>query len=62
MGFPWKRLITRRRGAVCLGVGALFCVASGMAAQKNDNPWQAAVAARQAFEAEPAGEHTKAEY
>ena len=62
MGFPWKRLFTRRRGAVCFGVGALFCVASGMRAQKNDSPWQSAVAARQSFEAEPSSEHTKAEY
>jgi len=62
MGFLWKRLFTRRRGAVCLGVGALFCVASSSTAQKSDTPWQAAVAARQSFEAEPSGEHSKAEY
>jgi N-acetylmuramoyl-L-alanine amidase len=63
MGFLWQRLVARRRGAVCFGVGALFCVGSAMGAGQNGgSAWQAAVAARQAFEAEPAGEHTKAEY
>jgi len=63
MGFPWKRLFTRRRGAVCLGVGALFCVLSATAATpESTQSWQAALSARQAFESEPSGEHTKAEY
>ena len=63
MGFLWQRMVARRRGAICFGVGALFCFGSAMGAGQNGgNAWQAAVAARQSFEAEPAGEHTKAEY
>ena len=63
MGFPWKRLFTRRRGAVCFGVGALFCALSANASiPESTQAWQAALSARQAFESEPSGEHTKAEY
>jgi len=63
MGFPWKRLFTRRRGAVCFGVGALFCALSANASTpESTQAWQAALSARQAFESEPSGEHTKAEY
>jgi N-acetylmuramoyl-L-alanine amidase len=63
MGFPWKRLGARRRSAVCFGVGALFCALSATAATpESTQSWQAALSARQAFESEPTGEHTKAEY
>ena len=63
MGFLWKRLSARRRSAVCLGVGALFCALSATATTPESNQsWQAALSARQAFESEPSGEHTKAEY
>jgi N-acetylmuramoyl-L-alanine amidase len=63
MGFPLLRLMARRRDVVCLGVGAMLCVGSVVAAPRvKVDAWQHAVDAREAFEAEPAGTHTKAEY
>jgi N-acetylmuramoyl-L-alanine amidase len=62
MGFLWQSFLVRRRGAVCLGVVGMMCASSAFAAKAKADAWQAAVEARASFEAEPAGEHTKAEY
>jgi N-acetylmuramoyl-L-alanine amidase len=62
MGFLWQSFIVRRRGAVCLGVVGMMCAGTGFAVKAKADAWQAAVDARTSFEAEPAGEHTKAEY
>jgi N-acetylmuramoyl-L-alanine amidase len=59
----WQSFRVRRRDAVCGCVGAALCVgALASAPRVNADAWQNAVAARQAFEAEPSVEHTKAEY
>ena len=39
-----------------------MCASLAFAAKVKADAWQAAVEARTSFEAEPAGEHTKAEY
>ena len=62
MGFLWQSFIVRRRGAVCLGVVGMMCAGSALAVKAKADAWQAAAEARASFEAEPAGEHTKAEY
>ncbi len=62
MGFLWQNFIVRRRGAVCLGVVGMVCAGPAVAVKAKVDAWQAAVDARTSFEAEPAGEHTKAEY
>ncbi len=62
MGFLWQSFLVRRRGAVCLGVVGMMCAGSALAIKAKADAWQAAVEARTSFEAEPAGEHTKAEY
>jgi N-acetylmuramoyl-L-alanine amidase len=62
MGFLWQNFIVRRRGAVCLGVVGMVCAGPAVAVKAKADAWQAAVEARTSFEAEPAGEHTKAEY
>ena len=62
MGFLWQSFLVRRRGAVCLGVVGMMCAGSVLAVKAKADAWQAAVEARTSFEAEPAGEHTKAEY
>lgn len=56
------------RGRCFIGAVAVSCVcctglsAAALAARTKVDPWQAALAARRTFEAEPAGTHTKAEY
>ena len=62
MGFPWQRSGVRRRDAVCFGVAVMMCAGSASGMPARPDAWQEAIAARQAFEAEPAGEHTKNEY
>ena len=54
--------MVRRRDAVCFGVAVMVCAGSAWGRPARQDSWQAAVDARQAFEAEPAGEHSKAEY
>jgi len=63
MGWVNLRLVARGRDAMvfCAVAGAcVWCHAAAM--QAKTNAWQEALDARQAFEAEPAGEHSKAEY
>jgi len=62
MGFSWQSCTVRRRDAVCFCVALMACAGSAYGRPARLDAWQAAVEARQAFEAEPAGEHTKAEY
>ena len=70
MGRSGYRLVARGRVAVGGCVAALVLVVAagdatadpyGMKDKKGD-AWSEAVSARASFEAEPAGEHTKAEY
>ena len=63
MGWVNLRLVARGRDAIvfCAVAGACVCCHAASMQGKTD-AWQAALDARQAFEAEPAGEHSKAEY
>ena len=66
MGALSQRWVVHGRCAV--GVTAVTCVCfaglsyAAVTSRAKPDPWQAALAARQAFEAEPSGTHTKAEY
>jgi N-acetylmuramoyl-L-alanine amidase len=67
MGFLLLSFSDARRGAVCVGVGALLCVNAFAATQHAAHhaelsPWDQAIAIRQQFEMEPTGTHTKSEY
>jgi N-acetylmuramoyl-L-alanine amidase len=62
MGWVTLRLVARGRDAIVFCAVAGACVWCHAAMQAKTNAWQEALDARQAFEAEPAGEHSKAEY
>src|ERR1700744_5363975 len=58
---PAGRRVAGISALACLYISGAPSLAAGKAKLKLD-PWQAAVASREAFEAEPAGSHTRAEY
>jgi N-acetylmuramoyl-L-alanine amidase len=66
MGVLCQRWVVHGRCAVCVAAVTCVCFAGlssvASAARTKADPWQSALAARQAFEAEPSGTHTKAEY
>jgi len=62
MGALCQRLVARGRDAICFCVVASACAYGAVTSHAKPGPWESAVAAREAFEAEPAGTHTKAEY
>ena len=66
MGALSQRWVVHGRCAVCVAAITCVCFAglssAAVTARAKSDPWQSALAARQAFEAEPSGTHTKAEY
>jgi len=66
MGALSQRWVIHGRCAVCVAAITCVCFAglssAAVAARAKSDPWQSALAARQAFEAEPSGTHTKVEY
>ena len=66
MGALSQRWVIHGRCAVCVAAITCVCFAgqssNAVAARAKSDPWQLALAARQAFEAEPSGTHTKVEY
>ncbi|WP_158820216.1 N-acetylmuramoyl-L-alanine amidase [Granulicella sp. S156] len=66
MGALSQRWVVQGRCAVCVAAITCVCFAglssAAVTARAKSDPWQSALAARQAFEAEPSGTHTKAEY
>jgi len=62
MGALCQRLVAWGRDAICFCVVASACAYGAVTSHAKLGPWESAVAAREAFEAESAGTHTKAEY
>ena len=58
-----RHLAAARRGrAIVVGLAAFSCVRADALQTARDGGWQSAVEARQEFEAEPTGTHTRAAY